>query len=137
MRGIEGQDRDGEVYPLLDDQTLLNSSTTRACCGDVTPMCLWRWRRDPRMQFPNAVMINGRNYWFKGELRRWLEDRRNAAAGKVEPVPMGVGIAGTSTDRLSGASQPTVRPVPDSTRKRDGRQGSLNGGSSGTRIRPV
>jgi predicted DNA-binding transcriptional regulator AlpA len=44
-------------------------------------MCIWRWMRDPRVQFPAPLKINGRNYWRIGDLRRWQADR---AAAKVK-----------------------------------------------------
>jgi predicted DNA-binding transcriptional regulator AlpA len=38
-------------------------------------MCIWRWMRDPRVQFPAPVKINRRNYWRLGDLRRWQAER--------------------------------------------------------------
>ena len=59
-----------------DDDTLLNSKQTRACAGYVSAMCLWRWMRDERVQFPLPIQINRRNYWRLGDLRRWQAERR-------------------------------------------------------------
>src|SRR3954449_11821361 len=59
--------------PPLDDDVLLTATQTRARVGDVTTMCIWRWMRDPRVQFPAPVKINSRNYWRLGDLRQWQE----------------------------------------------------------------
>lgn len=62
--------------PDLDNEALLNSAQTKARCGNVTDMCIWRWLRDPRVQFPQPVKINRRNYWRLGDLRAWQNQHR-------------------------------------------------------------
>ena len=62
--------------PDLDDDALLNSAQTKARCGNVTDMCLWRWMRDERVRFPRPLKINRRNYWRLGDLRQWDADHR-------------------------------------------------------------
>jgi predicted DNA-binding transcriptional regulator AlpA len=64
----------------LDDDVLLTSAQTRARVGSVSNMCIWRWIRDPRVQFPDPIKINGRNYWRVGDLRRWQTERVTRAA---------------------------------------------------------
>jgi predicted DNA-binding transcriptional regulator AlpA len=61
--------------PPLDDDVLLTAAQTRARVGGVSAMCIWRWMRDPRVQFPAPIQINRRNYWKFGDLRRWQADR--------------------------------------------------------------
>ena len=34
----------------------------------VSPMTLWRWDRDPQLNFPKAIRIRGRKYRDQGEL---------------------------------------------------------------------
>ena len=63
----------------MDDDTLLNSAQTRARVGNVSNMCIWRWLRDERVQFPQPVQINRRNYWRLGDLRRWQSERTTKA----------------------------------------------------------
>ncbi len=63
------------LQPRLDDDVLLTSAQTRARVGGVTTMCIWRWMRDQRVQFPAPVKINSRNYWRLGDLRRWQAQR--------------------------------------------------------------
>lgn len=64
------------LAPDLDDEALLNSAQTKARCGNVTDMCIWRWMRDERVQFPAPIKINRRNYWRLGDLRAWQAQRR-------------------------------------------------------------
>jgi predicted DNA-binding transcriptional regulator AlpA len=61
--------------PPLDDDLFLTSRQTRARVGGVSAMCIWRWIRDPRVQFPAPVKINHRSYWRLGDLRRWQAER--------------------------------------------------------------
>ncbi|MBW4022019.1 MAG: hypothetical protein HIU92_02610 [Proteobacteria bacterium] len=63
-----------------DDDTLLTSNQTRARVGNVSHMCIWRWIRDERVQFPQPIQINRRNYWRLGDLRRWQAARVQKAA---------------------------------------------------------
>jgi hypothetical protein len=72
--------RDG-CTPPAEDETLLTTAQTRAQVGGVSAMCLWRWERDPRVAFPPPdIIINGRNYWFRGTIRRWTALRAEKAA---------------------------------------------------------
>ena len=61
--------------PPAEDEVLLTGMQTRARFGDVSAMCIWRWMRDPRVQFPAPIKINARNYWRLGDLRRWHAER--------------------------------------------------------------
>jgi hypothetical protein len=56
------------------DDMLLNTKQVREQCGNVTTMCLWRWQRDERVQFPGPdAVINGRNYWKALTIKAWQE----------------------------------------------------------------
>lgn len=59
------------LLPTLDDEALLNSAQTKARCGNVSDMCIWRWMRDKRVAFPQPMKINRRNYWRLADLRAW------------------------------------------------------------------
>ena len=41
----------------------------------VTSMCLWRWKRDPELQFPPAAEINGIEYNDLNLIDEWLRKR--------------------------------------------------------------
>jgi len=45
---------------------------------NVTTRTIERWRRDPRMRFPQPMNLNGRNYTSLKAVRRY--DREHAAA---------------------------------------------------------
>jgi hypothetical protein len=34
-------------------------------------MTLWRWQRNPELNFPLPIVINGRKYWALDELEAW------------------------------------------------------------------
>jgi predicted DNA-binding transcriptional regulator AlpA len=80
LAGVTPQSARGPPSP--DDDAFLTGGQTRARVGGVSPMCIWRWMRDPRVQFPHPTKINGRNYWRLGDLRRWQSERtaRSVAA---------------------------------------------------------
>jgi predicted DNA-binding transcriptional regulator AlpA len=63
------------IASSADDDTLLTSNQARARVGNVSHMCIWRWIRDERVQFPQPIQINRRNYWRLGDLRRWQAER--------------------------------------------------------------
>ena len=63
------------VDTAVDDDTLLTSKQVRARVGGVSDMCIWRWMRDNRVQFPRPLQMNRRNYWKLGDLRRWQAAR--------------------------------------------------------------
>jgi predicted DNA-binding transcriptional regulator AlpA len=65
-----------------DDDVLLTSAQARARIGGVSTMCIWRWMRDPAVQFPAPIKIgsSSRNYWRLGDLRRWQVERTRKAA---------------------------------------------------------
>jgi predicted DNA-binding transcriptional regulator AlpA len=42
---------------------------------DVSRMCLWRWERDPEVNFPAPLMIRKRLYWRQSDLEAWERDR--------------------------------------------------------------
>ena len=75
----EAENRSASM-PSLDDDALLNSAQVKARCGNVTNMCIWRWMRDDRVQFPKPIQINKRNYWRLGDVRAWRERHANKAA---------------------------------------------------------
>jgi predicted DNA-binding transcriptional regulator AlpA len=48
----------------------------------VSDMTLWRWLRDPKLNFPKPITINGRRYWREDSLSAW-EDARAASPRNV------------------------------------------------------
>jgi hypothetical protein len=56
---------------LPDDDDLVPSRIVKKENGGISDMTLWRWTRDPRIQFPEPdIVINGRKYWTRRALRR-------------------------------------------------------------------
>jgi len=65
------------AFTAVPDEFLVNSKYARLMAGGVSVMCVWRWIRDPNVQMPAPVKINGRNYWKAGDLRTWNAARLN------------------------------------------------------------
>lgn len=38
-------------------------------------MCLWRWRRDPKLGFPQPTRINGISYTDRNAVDEWMRTR--------------------------------------------------------------
>jgi predicted DNA-binding transcriptional regulator AlpA len=73
------------AFPESD--AMLATAQVRERCGKVSTMCLWRWQRDERVQFPPPdATINGRNYWRLSTIRAW-QDRMTARAPTKIPAP--------------------------------------------------
>jgi predicted DNA-binding transcriptional regulator AlpA len=70
----------------LPGETLISSATVRARYGGDRPisdMSLWRWLKDPDLNFPKPIVIQRRRFWRLAELRAWerqREARRDGAA---------------------------------------------------------
>jgi predicted DNA-binding transcriptional regulator AlpA len=78
INGSGGDFRKKKPTPLADE-TWLTSAQTKALVGNVSDMCIWRWQRDERVQFPRPIKINNRNYWRMGDLRSWQAARSATA----------------------------------------------------------
>jgi predicted DNA-binding transcriptional regulator AlpA len=65
------------------ERHLVTASTLRALLDISTPT-LWRWRKTPG--FPQAWIINNRNYFVWAEILVWLDDRagQSTQAGSSE-----------------------------------------------------
>ncbi len=42
---------------------------------DVTDMSIYRWERDPRLNFPAPIRIGRRKFWDEDELEAWERAR--------------------------------------------------------------
>jgi predicted DNA-binding transcriptional regulator AlpA len=71
MQTATSIDRSRKQNAALDDEALLTSAHVKELCGSVSDMCIWRWLRDPRVQFPQPIKLNKRNYWRRGDIRAW------------------------------------------------------------------
>jgi len=72
--------------PMTDP--LLDSRGVSAETGGKSIMTIWRWQRDPRVNFPKPdVIINGRNYWYRSTIGRWKVEM--AAKSSTTSAPRG------------------------------------------------
>jgi predicted DNA-binding transcriptional regulator AlpA len=45
----------------------------------ISDTTLWRWMRDPTLNFPKPTVTNGRNYFLRSDIEAWDRQRRNAS----------------------------------------------------------
>ena len=68
---------------------LLNSKLVREACGGVDDVTIWRWRQNESIGFPPPdAVINGRNYWYRSNIRRFQAEqaaKTRAVIGSVSP----------------------------------------------------
>ena len=77
----------GNIEDLISERSSLNQSLppieVNESQGDLltgkqvqaryskSHVTLWRWVRDPKMNFPQPMVINGLNHWRLADLRSW------------------------------------------------------------------
>ncbi len=59
----------------LASDSFLSAAQVRRFCGDITRVTLYRWTRDPTLEFPAPATVNGHNYWRKSAILAWWENR--------------------------------------------------------------
>ena len=93
-----------------DDEDLIGSTEARRMCGGISSMTEWRWRHSETVGFPQPdFVIDGRNYWYKRTIRRFLARHANNKSQHCH---------GSSTGGYASGSQ-RARPLPsESSRNR-------------------
>ena len=71
----------GTTPTFVMPATFVTATKVRDRYG-VSDMTLWRWLRDPKLNFPKPITINGRRYWREDSLSAW-EDARAASPRNV------------------------------------------------------
>ena len=57
-------------------ETFLPAAAVRARYGDCSDTTIWRWMRDPRMNFPKPIYANSRHrLWKLADLESWEQSR--------------------------------------------------------------
>lgn len=62
------------------EKKLITAAATRALCGGISDMSLWRWLNSPELGFPKPIYIARRRFFREAEVLAWIE----AQASKVE-----------------------------------------------------
>ena len=65
----------------MDQSKKVPAKVICARFGDITPMTLWRWLKDPNMNFPQPIVINRRRYFELSEIEAWERNRASQAQG--------------------------------------------------------
>src|SRR5829696_2565599 len=82
-------------------------------------MTLWRWERDPLLEFPRPLIINGKKFYDQAELEVW-EAQRRAPSLRIVNTPTDACAADLLTERLPDAL--SGRRQPDCGKRRPPRQ---------------
>jgi predicted DNA-binding transcriptional regulator AlpA len=53
----------------------LSSKANTADLCNSSPQTIDRWRKDPKIGFPEPVNINNKLFWFLDEVLEWIENR--------------------------------------------------------------
>jgi hypothetical protein len=56
-------------------QVFLTSTQVRVRYGSISDMALWRWLRDPQMNFPRPAYFGRLRFWRLNDLEEWERDR--------------------------------------------------------------
>jgi predicted DNA-binding transcriptional regulator AlpA len=56
---------------LQENEEFVPSGQLRAELGGISDMTLWRWLKDPKLNFPQPVQIRNRRYWRRSEINGW------------------------------------------------------------------
>jgi predicted DNA-binding transcriptional regulator AlpA len=66
---------------MSSPQIYLTRTKVRERYG-ISNMTLWRWERDPRLNFPKAIEINGRLYQSQTALEEWERRRISVSSSR-------------------------------------------------------
>ena len=65
-----------EAAPPL--KKLMRSAAVMARFGGISGQTLWRYGRDPKLNFPQPIYINGVRYWEADEIEAFIERQASA-----------------------------------------------------------
>ena len=57
---------------------LIPAREVRRRCAGISPVTLYRWLRDPTLDFPQPIRINKRMFFAEDRIAEWLERRADA-----------------------------------------------------------
>ncbi len=52
---------------------LLRSAAVKSRLGDISSQTLWRYGRDPKLEFPKPIYICGVRYWEESEIDAFIK----------------------------------------------------------------
>jgi predicted DNA-binding transcriptional regulator AlpA len=66
---------------MQEQTTYLPASAVRVRYGGISDVTIWRWVRDPRVNFPAPIKANGRHrLWKLADLEAWEASRAEGGA---------------------------------------------------------
>jgi hypothetical protein len=67
------------------DEVFLSAAQVKRRYGGITDMTLWRWGRNPDLDFPTPTEIAGRRYWRLSALVQFEVRRAFAKKSDLKP----------------------------------------------------
>jgi hypothetical protein len=96
----------------MDSNDVYLSRTSQRKRYNISPMTLWRWERDPHLNFPPAIEINGRKYRSLRSLEAWERERAVASVSHACDRKQRSDLS-TGTSRIAPAT-PVLEKRPQS-----------------------
>jgi len=64
---------------------LISAAEVRRRVGNPSDMTLWRWLKEPRMNFPQPVYIRRKRFWRESEIYEFIAKLPSEAEGAAPP----------------------------------------------------
>jgi predicted DNA-binding transcriptional regulator AlpA len=63
-----------------DNDRFIDSGAVSRRYNNASAMTIWRWQKDPAIEFPKPVKLGNRaNFWWLPDLIEWDRQRRSAS----------------------------------------------------------
>ena len=96
-----------------DDDVYLTSTSQRKRYDNISAMTFWRWERDPRLNYPPAIEINGRKYRSLRALKKWELERAAHSNNPGQVRAKRALVRRTAGENSSAANPPTLHAPSD------------------------
>ncbi len=64
------------IPPPTPPDQLLKAQTLLKRLGGISLQTLWRYQKDPDLNFPKPILIHSIRYWRSGDIDAWMESLR-------------------------------------------------------------
>lgn len=78
--------RSDEPIDPGNQHRLISASDVRTMFGKVSDMTIWRWLKDPALNFPRPIYVQRRRFWRETEVLEWIENQPRELTASVEAL---------------------------------------------------
>lgn len=64
-----------EQNDQLEEYNRIRADEVRKLLGGISVNCLYKWIRDPDLQFPQPIMMGKLRTWTAAEILEWIKER--------------------------------------------------------------